>query len=397
MRKLMLICGVAMMFWQLSANTETANGYTWRYSVVNVATIGNVAMISGLSPDPIGAVTIPSTLGGYIVTSIGSFYNCRGLTSVTIPDSVTSIGDSAFEGCSDLTSVTIPDGVTSIGSFAFRDCSGLTNVTIPDGVTSIGYYAFRGCNSLTDVTISASVTNIGSSAFDYCSNLTRVVFKGDAPDISTSPFSEDCTLYVRSQSKGWGVDIPGVWNGLNIQYLTFEMELAMANETGNDVVEVEGDLPYVDVASGVTLVVRGDNLDADALAAKITILPHEYGQDVAFFKVATSTAPDGTVMLAVVLNAETIMPEETAAEIVGEEVIASFNAAAEGETVYVALVSAKPGLYYSIAAANDLSLLNEEATSTPLVRAGTDGVIVPVTKPIGGRAFFKVVVSDRAR
>ena len=73
------------------------------------------------------------------------------------------------------------------------------------------------------------------------------------------------------------------------------------------------------------------------------------------------------------------------------------NAAAEGETVYVALVSAKPGLYYGIAAANDLSLLNEEATSTPLVRAGTDGVIVPVTKPIGGRAFFKVVVSDRAR
>ena len=65
-----------------------------------------------------------------------------GLTSVTIPDSVTSIGNSAFYGCSGLTSVTIPDSVTSIGDSAFYGCSGLTSVTIPDSVTSIGNSAF---------------------------------------------------------------------------------------------------------------------------------------------------------------------------------------------------------------------------------------------------------------
>ena len=113
------------------------------------------------------------------VTSIGSsaFNGCRGLTSVTIPDSVTSIGSSAFEGCSSLTSVTIPDSVTSIGSSAFEGCSSLTSVTIPDSVTSIGSSAFAGCSSLESITIPHSVTEIGKSAFEGCSSLTSATFK----------------------------------------------------------------------------------------------------------------------------------------------------------------------------------------------------------------------------
>jgi len=75
-------------------------------------------------------------------------YTDIGLTSVTIPNSVTSIGGCAFEGCSNLTSVTIPDSVTSIGDYAFEGCSSLTSVTIPNSVTSIGGYAFDGCSSL---------------------------------------------------------------------------------------------------------------------------------------------------------------------------------------------------------------------------------------------------------
>ena len=73
------------------------------------------------------------------------------MTSITIPDSVTSIGWYAFSGCSSLTSITIPDSVTSIEYGAFEDCSSLTSITIPDSVTSIGYGAFYDCSSLTTV------------------------------------------------------------------------------------------------------------------------------------------------------------------------------------------------------------------------------------------------------
>ena len=108
------------------------------------------------------SVTIPDS-----VTSIGeyTFAYCDSLTSVTIPDSVTSIGDRAFDSCYSLTSVTIPDSVTSIGDSAFSGCTSLTSVTIPDSVTSIGGGAFSNCTSLTSVTIPDSVTSIGDSAF----------------------------------------------------------------------------------------------------------------------------------------------------------------------------------------------------------------------------------------
>ena len=110
-----------------------------------------------------GAVTIPSS-----VTTIGNnaFYGCSGLTSVTIGNSVTSIGSSAFYGCSGLTSVTIPNSVTSIGNSAFHGCSGLTSVTIGNSVTSIGNQAFSGCSGLTEIHSEASVAPLlGTDCF----------------------------------------------------------------------------------------------------------------------------------------------------------------------------------------------------------------------------------------
>ena len=119
------------------------------------------------------------------ITSIRgyAFFECRGLTSVTIPDSVTSIGSYVFYNCRGLTSITIPDSVTSIGEYAFYYCSGLTNVTIPDSITSIRNNAFENCSSLTSVTIGNSVTSIGNNAFRGCTNLTSITMLPTNPPI----------------------------------------------------------------------------------------------------------------------------------------------------------------------------------------------------------------------
>ena len=134
-------------------------------------------------------LTLPDDYNGQKYTLNNSaFYNCSGLTSVTIPNSVTSIGNYAFYGCSGLTSVTIPDSVTSIGDYAFCNCSGLTSVTIPDSVTSIGDYAFCNCGGLTSVTIPDSVTSIGYGAFKNCSGLTSVTIPNSVTSIGVWVF-----------------------------------------------------------------------------------------------------------------------------------------------------------------------------------------------------------------
>jgi len=127
---------------------------------------------------PVSLKTIIITRGNSITggNSIPSFAfeGCASLTSVTIPDSVTSIGSRAFFNCSGLTSITIPNNVTNIGQEAFEGCTGLTNVTIPNSVTSIGLRAFFNCSGLTSITIPNSVTSIGQYAFRACSNLTSI-------------------------------------------------------------------------------------------------------------------------------------------------------------------------------------------------------------------------------
>ena len=118
------------------------------------------------------------------VTTIGgsAFQGCSSLTSLTIGNSVTKIGDKAFQDCSSLTSLTIGNSVTTIGNNAFRDCSSLESVAIPNSVAVIGRSAFLGCSGLTSVTIGSSVTTIGNNAFRDCSSLPSI----NIPDRVTS-------------------------------------------------------------------------------------------------------------------------------------------------------------------------------------------------------------------
>ena len=117
-----------------------------------------------------------------------AFYNCSGLKSITIPNSVTSIGNYAFDGCTGLASITIPNSVTSIGQYAFRDCSGLTSITIPNSVTSIGNNTFQFCTGLTSIEIPNSVTSIGYYAFGGCTGLTSVVIPNSVTSIGNYAF-----------------------------------------------------------------------------------------------------------------------------------------------------------------------------------------------------------------
>lgn len=156
-----------------------------------VTTIGNEAFIGyGIT-----SVTIPNnviSIGLYAfkgcsnlsivhigngITSIDkeAFSGCKSLTSFIIPNGVTTIEEHTFENCSGLTSCTVGSGVTSIGNYAFKNCSGLTSINIPSGVTSIGFQTFYNCSSLTSINIPSGVTSIGNYAFQSCTNLTGAI------------------------------------------------------------------------------------------------------------------------------------------------------------------------------------------------------------------------------
>ena len=127
------------------------------------------------------------------VTNIGdwAFDECKSLKSINIPNSVTSIVKGAFEDCGALTSINIPDGVTSIGCFAFSGCESLTSINIPDGVTSIEYKTFSGCISLKSINIPNGVTSIEDFAFSGCESLTSINIPDGVTSIEDFAFS-DC-------------------------------------------------------------------------------------------------------------------------------------------------------------------------------------------------------------
>jgi len=203
----------------LASAFQTALGAVegqWTYIVQN----GGATITASTAT---GAVTIPSELGGYAVKQVGNddpyyvvfgegnnsvtsitipnsvtsigvaaFYGCTSLTSIIIPNSVTSIGAAAFYGCTSLTSIIIPNSVTSIRNSTFSDCTSLASITIPDSVTSIGNSVFYGCTGLTSITIPNSVTNIGNSVFYGCTGLTSITIPNSVTSIGNFVFS-NCT------------------------------------------------------------------------------------------------------------------------------------------------------------------------------------------------------------
>ena len=194
------------------------------------------------------------------VTSIGNsaFYNCTSLKTVTIGDSVTSIGYEVFENCTSLESITIPDSVTSIGYEAFENCTSLESITIPDSVKSIGNYAFEGCTSLTSITVDEdnafyssrdgvlfnknkselitypagkaernynipnSVTSIGNSAFYNCTSLKTVTIGDSVTSIGWCAFSSCTNLKTITLSKNTTNINTNSFNGCDIKTIYFK-------------------------------------------------------------------------------------------------------------------------------------------------------------------------------
>ena len=151
-----------------------------------------------------------------------AFYDCSILTSITIPDSVATIGERAFSMCESLTSVTIGNSVTTIGEGAFEECKNLTSVIIGDSVTTIGFGAFYVCKSLSRITIGKNVQKIDMKAFQGCSNIDTIICRATTPpklyissDSTTSSFKKFETLVVPTgceeayANSDWGYYLKG--------------------------------------------------------------------------------------------------------------------------------------------------------------------------------------------
>ena len=171
------------------ASYNTAKSTTKRYyGIKNIDSLGTIEYIAPYAFYDCTSITSINIPNGVTTISSNAFYNCKNLKYITIPDSVTYIASYAFYGCSLLRSINIPNSVTTISSYAFYSCTSLTSITIPDSVTSIGDNAFYNCISLTSITIPNSVTSIYSYAFYECSKLTSITIPNGVTSIEDFTF-----------------------------------------------------------------------------------------------------------------------------------------------------------------------------------------------------------------
>ena len=193
-----------------ASNTFTRNANLPEFSYTSCSITTSIPAVQVISPASLTSVTIPNS-----VKTIGdfAFFNCSSLTPITIPDSVISIGEGAFNRCSSLTIVTIPNSVKTIGDFAFDECSSLETLIIGNSVETIGESAFEECSSLETVVIGNSVETIGFSAFYDCSLLATITIPDSVTSIGGSAFEECSSLTTVTISSntaaGLGISSPG--------------------------------------------------------------------------------------------------------------------------------------------------------------------------------------------
>ena len=215
---------IAELFNTLSIKASAESYGNLTYEINN----GKVT-ITSCSRNATGNISIPSDINGNPVTDIGSeaFYNCAGITGITVPESISNIGRYAFINCSGLSNINvsasnlyykssgncliekssktlligcknsvIPDdgSVTYIGNYAFSNCYELTSITIPNTVITIGASSFRYCIALTSITIPDSVTEIGFNAFQFCTGLQSVILGKNITSINSNAFSQCSAL-----------------------------------------------------------------------------------------------------------------------------------------------------------------------------------------------------------
>ena len=194
-----------------SVEVEAATAITG--GTVEYTVSGGKATITSFtsSSDSITYIDVPSNLGGYPVTAIGNnavFGGNMSVTSINLPNTLTTVGESAFAMCSSLKSISIPSSVTKIGMKAFMSCSSLTDVSLPEGLTGMGNQLFYKCTSLQSVTVPSTVDAMGNSVFKGCKKLKKVDFKGNFPTYNGSedPFdgcpSDLVITYVQGKT-GW--------------------------------------------------------------------------------------------------------------------------------------------------------------------------------------------------
>ena len=190
----------------------------YKSKVLKVISIGRQAFdgCSGIT-----SIEIPNS-----VTTIEdyAFLGCTSLTSVDIPNSVTSIGDGAFYGCSSLTSVKIGNAITTIAAAAFFDCTSLTSIIIGNSVTTIEIYAFANCSSLASIEIPNSVTTIASAAFDDCTSLKELRFEDGSETLTLRYNYHNNEKYGRGEGLFYDCPLEKLYLGRSLSFPSFHEE-----------------------------------------------------------------------------------------------------------------------------------------------------------------------------